>query len=66
MRSVADGFSQFSSLLFTTNHNIYRELQTFSIQVEVSKPNQKQMLYANSLPKKSGDNLWEFDFSESQ
>jgi len=51
VRSVANGFSQFSLFLFTLNHISYKELQTSSIQVEVSKPNQKQMLYAICTPK---------------
>ena len=50
MRSVAYGFRQFSSLHFNINHLSYKELQTFSIKVKVSKPNQKYMLYANCTP----------------
>jgi len=49
-RSVADGFSQFSLFLFTLNSISDKELQTSSIQLEVSKPNQKQMLLANCTP----------------
>jgi hypothetical protein len=41
LRSVADGFRQFSLLLFILNHISNKELQTFSIKVKVSKPNQK-------------------------
>ena len=41
LRSVADGFGQSSLLLFTPNHIHHKKLQTFSIQVKVSKPNQK-------------------------
>jgi hypothetical protein len=40
-RSVADGFGQFSLLLFTFNHIFNKELQTFLIKVKVSKSNQK-------------------------
>jgi hypothetical protein len=50
VRSVAYGFGQFSLFLFTPNHNLHKKLQTFSTQVEVRNPNQKQILYANCTP----------------
>jgi len=50
-RSVADEFDQFPLLLSTLNHISYKELQAFSFQVKVSKPNQKLMLYTNCTPK---------------
>jgi len=50
VRSVADESRQFSLFLFILNHISYKELLTFFIQIKVSKPNQKQMLYANCTP----------------